>query len=135
MSTSKGSSACPWKTGRSTSWAAMGQGTKTSKTAMTTMRIPGRWPERMMRRRTRLHRDHASRLIGQQCNQARPRQRTIVNDHTSRPDRADLEAALRQVDCQHADLAHRYTRHLVPIEPSWHTRCRWVGASTASVQG
>ncbi|WP_268802036.1 integrase core domain-containing protein [Pontibaca methylaminivorans] len=50
-------------------------------------------------------------------------------------DCADLKTALRQINRQHADRCrHRCALRLVLIEPSWHTRCRWVGASTASVQ-
>jgi hypothetical protein len=87
-----------------------------------------------MRRRAGLHRYQAGRLLGQKRRHPRPRQHAVVQNRPIRADRADLKAAFRQVDRQHADLrGHQCALRSVAMEPSWHTRCRWVGASTASV--
>ncbi len=50
------------------------------------------------------------------------------NPFSIRPDGADLEATLRKVDRQHAETRrHRCALCSVPMEPSWHMRCRWWG--------
>ncbi len=70
------------------------------------MAVRLRYPTPVMRRRTGLHRNHASRMFGQQRNQTRPRLRPIVENRPTRPDGADLKASLRQVDRQHAEFRH-----------------------------
>lgn len=60
----------------------------------------------MMGRRPSFHRHDAGRLIGKECGKSRARQSAVVENRPVRPYSADLKAALRQIDCQHADRRH-----------------------------
>ncbi|MET3414875.1 hypothetical protein ABIC30_006077 [Methylobacterium sp. 1030] len=46
-------------------------------------------------------------LIGKECDKSRARQRAAIENRPVRTYGADLKAALRQIDCEHADRRHR----------------------------
>ena len=74
------------------------------------------------RGRAGLDRHHAGGRLREQRRQTRSRQGTIVQNRPVRSHRADLEAALRQVDRQHARLRrHGCALRSTPEEPSRHT--------------
>lgn len=51
-----------------------------------------------------LHRNDARGLLGEKRRQTRPRKTSLVLNYPLRPDGANLEATLRKVDRQHADI-------------------------------